>query len=105
MANNCYNSITDVLKDLLPEDVYIQVGVANALVNDGVAVMPDDVSFTIPTYAGWKVRMFRNKFIQNVADLGDGDTWYDYTSVTGEFTPSTAIAEFETFICQAYKPA
>lgn len=101
----CSNDILVVLKAVLPEDVYIQVGVANPLVNGGVAVQPNDTSFTIPSYAGWQVRLFRNKFIQNVADLGDGDTWYDYTSITGEFTPSTPAAATETFIAQAYKPA
>lgn len=101
----CSNDIFDVLKAFLPEDVYILVGIANPLVNDGVAVQPGDTSFTIPSYAGWKVRLFRNKFIQNVKDLGDGDTWYDYTPITGEFTPSTPVAATETFIAQAYKPA
>lgn len=105
MASPCNNDIIDVLKAILPEDVYIYVGQVNPLVNDGVAVMPGDTSFTIPSYAGWKVRMFRNKFLQDVEDLGQGDTWYDYTSITGEFTPSTEIAQYETFICQAYKPA
>lgn len=89
----------------VPNDVYIQVGVANQDVNNGVAVQPDDTSFVVNTFVGWKVRMLRNKALQNVEDLNDGDTWYDYTPITARFTPSTKVLEFETYICQAYKPA
>lgn len=101
----CSNDIIDVLKNLLPNDVYIQVGVANPDVNDGVAVEGGDTSFKILSFIGWKVRVWRNKAVQFPFDMNDGDTWYDYTSITGEFTPSTTIAEFENFYCQAYKPA
>lgn len=101
----CSNDIIDVLKNLLPNDVYIQVGVANPDVNDGAAVAGGDTSFTIPSFIGWKVRLYRNYARQNVKDIGDGNTWYDYTSITGEFTPSSQILEFETYIAEAYKPA
>lgn len=101
----CSNSIQDVLKALLPEDVYFVVGTANARVNEGVAVAPNDSSFTIPSFAGWKVRLIRGGFPQYLSDPGTGNQYFDYTSISGEFTLSTPTGAQEEFICQAYKPA
>lgn len=93
------------LSALFPDDVYIIVGEANPSVNNGVAVQDGNPSFIVNTFVGWKVRLFRNKLLQNIKDLGDGDTWYDYTSITAEFTPSIPAVTGEQFYCQAYKPA
>lgn len=101
----CSNSIQDVLKALLPEDVYIKVGVANPSVNDNTPVQPGDQSFTIPSHAGWKTRLYRNSAIQWIGDPGDGDTYYDYTAISGEYTLSQDVGAGEYFIAQAYKPA
>lgn len=101
----CSNSILIVLKAVLPEDVYIITGVANPLVNDGVAVQEDDQSFTIKSFAGWKTRLIRNSAPQFLGDPQDGNSYFDYTSISGEFTLSQNVVEQDTFIAQAYKPA
>mgnify|MGYP001586362813 CR=1 FL=1 len=101
----CSNDILVVLKAVLPEDVYIKVGVANELVNNNIPVEVGDQSFTVPSHKGWKTRMLRNGAIQWIGDPGDGDTYYDYTSITGEYTLSQSVVGGEFFIAQAYKPA
>jgi len=101
----CSNDILVVLKAVLPEDVYIKVGVANPLVNDNTPVAAGDSSFTIPSHAGWKTRLYRNSAIQWIGDPGDGDTYFDYTAITGEYTLSQDVLNGEFFIAQAYKPA
>lgn len=105
MAESCSNDIRDVLKALLPEDVYIKVGVANPLVNNNVPVVAGNQSFTIPTHAGWKTRLFRNSAIQWIGNPGDGDTYFDYTPISGEYTLSSVVGSGEFFIAQAYKPS
>lgn len=105
MADICTNPIEDVLKAILPEDVYIKVGVSNPLVNEGVPVQIGDQSFTIPSHAGWKTRLYRNGARQWIGDPGNGDTYYDYTSITGEYTLSLQVIGVEYFIAEAYKPA
>lgn len=102
----CSNDILAVLKAVLPEDVYIQVGVADPRVNNGVAVQVDDQSFTIEDFAGWKTRLIRNGAPQFLGNPNNGDTYFDYTSISGEFTLSQkVIDDQERFICQAYKPS
>jgi len=101
----CSNDILIVLKAVLPEDVYIKVGVSNPLVNDGVPVQVGDQSFTVETHAGWKTRLYRNNARQWLGDPGDGDTYFDYTSISGEYTLSQAVVGVEFFIAEAYKPA
>lgn len=105
MANGCTNDIEDVLKAIFPDDVYFVVGTANAKVNGGVAVDPNVSSFTISSFAGWKVRLTRGGIPQYLGDPNTGNQYFDYTSITGEFTLSTPTGNQEEFICQAYKPA
>lgn len=101
MAVNCDNT----LGSIWPDDVYFVVGVANERVNNGTAVQPDDQSFTIPSFVGWKVRMIRGSAPQYQGNPGTGNQHYDYTSITGEFTLSAGAGPQEEFICMAYKPA
>lgn len=97
--------LIDVLRELLPEDVYFVVGVANPSVNGGVAVQPDDISFTIPSFVGWRVRLVRGSVPQYYSNPGTGNTYFDYTSITGEFTLSAPTGPSEEYIAMAYKPA
>ena len=101
----CNRDILDVLKAIIPDDVYIVVGEANPSVNGGVAVQPDDISFTVDTFVGWQGRLLRNGFRQSNKDAGVGDTYFNYTSITGEYTLSSAAQSGDVFICEAYKPA
>lgn len=102
----CNNDIFDVLAAFLPEDVYIITGVPNARVNDGSkAVEEGDQSFTIPDFEGWKTRLIRNGVPQFLGNPGDGNSYFDYTSITAEFTLSQDVVEEDTFIVQAYKPS
>ena len=101
----CSNTIQDVLKALLPDDVYFVVGTANPSVNGGVAVQPNVNSFIIPSFIGWKVRMIRSSSPQYQGNPGTGNQYYDFTAITGEFTLSANTGVDEEFICQAYKPA
>lgn len=101
----CSNTIQDVLKALIPDDVYFVVGVANVSVNGGVAVASGESSFTIPSFAGWKVRLIRSSSPQYLTNPNTGNQYFDYTSISGEFTLSSPTGDSEEFICQAYKPA
>lgn len=94
------------LSALYPDDVYFVVGVANDKVNGGVAVAVGDTSFTIESFKGWKVRLLRNGSLQFLDSAPpNGDTWYQYTSLSGEYTVSQSCQDLEIFIAQAYKPA
>lgn len=101
----CSNDLLDVLKLALPEDVYIVVGTANPLVNDGTAVEPGDQSFTISIHAQWKTRLQRGGFGQQLGNPGTGTTYFEYATISGEYTLSLAAQVGDEFICQAYKPA
>ena len=101
MAVDCDNT----LGSIWPDDVYFVVGVANPSVNGGVAVQNGDNSFTIPSFVGWKVRLVRGSFPQYYTDPGTGTQYFDYTSITAEFTLSSPATTQEEFICSAYKPA
>lgn len=88
------------LSELWPNDVYFVVPASGGqYANDG------DISFIVPTFVGWKARLFRGGLPQYLTDPGDGNSYFDYTSITGEFTLSAAAAQYEIFICQAYKPS
>lgn len=97
--------IIDVLRELLPNDVYFVVGVANPLVNSGTPVQNGDNSFTIPSFKGWKTRLIRGSFPQYLTNPGTGNQYWDYTAITGEFTLSNPAGTNEEFIAMAYKPA
>lgn len=101
MAVSCDNTLSSIW----PDDVYFVVGVANPSVNNGVAVQNGDNSFIIPSFIGWKVRLVRAASPQYYTNPGTGNQYFDYTSITGEFTLSTQAATQEEFICMAYKPA
>jgi hypothetical protein len=91
--------LINVLAELIPDDVYFVVG-------DGSYAADGATSFTVPQFAGWKVRMFRQSLLQYQGeDPGTGNTWYEYSTISGEFTVSVALAEGEEIHCQAYKPA
>lgn len=98
--SRCSNPLSDILK----EDVYFIVGVPNEKVNGGVATQPGDMSFIIEDYIGWKTRLIRGGSPQWLTNPGDGDQYFDYTSITGEFTVSVELAPGEKIICQAVKP-
>jgi len=88
------------LSELLPNDVYFVVAASGGqYANEG------DISFIIPTFVGWKTRLFRSGIPQYLTDPGDGDSYFDYTSITAEFTLSVALGLGEKIICQAYKPS
>lgn len=101
----CENPIQNVLKSLLPDDVYFVVGESNPSVNDGQAVEADTNTFTIPSFIGWKVRLIRGGIPQYQGNPGNGNIFFEYTSITGEFTLTLNTGFQEEFICQAYKPA
>jgi hypothetical protein len=98
---NCDNTLASIW----PDDVYFVVGVANPSVNGGVAVQQGDVSFTIPSMIGWKTRLIRGSLPQYLTNPATGNQYWDYTSITGEFTLSNPAGTQEEFICSAYKPA
>lgn len=100
----CSNELVDILKSLLPDDVYVVVGTPNPNVSGGI-VNAGAQSFTIPIHATWKTRMQRGGFGQPLGDPGTGDTFYEYASITGEYTLSLKAQVGDIFICQAYKPA
>lgn len=94
MTNNCENELSAIW----PDDVYVVVG-PSSLINQG------DMSITIGAFNGWKTRMSRNGANQFKSDPGTGNTYFDYTSITGEFTFSQKATNGEEFIFMAYKPA
>jgi hypothetical protein len=100
----CSNDIIDVLKELLPQDVYFVVGQPNAFVEGGI-VQPNQPSFTIPSFKGWQVRLIRSGFPQYLTNPGTGNIYFDYTPITGEFTLPVNTQLNEEFICMAYKPS
>lgn len=100
----CFNELVEILKSLLPDDVYVIVGTANSDVEGGI-VNAGQQSFTIPTHAGWKTRLQRGGFGQPLGDPGTGETFFEYASITGEYTLSLKTQVGDVFICQAYKPA
>jgi hypothetical protein len=100
MAVNCDNT----LGSIWPDDVYFVVGVANPSVNNGTAVQIGDVSFIIPSFVGWKVRLVRALTPQYLTNPGTGNIYFDYTSITGEFTLSSPASLNEEYIAMAYKP-
>lgn len=88
------------LSQLWPDDVYFVVPASGGSYgNNG------SISFIIPAFKGWKVRMIRNGFPQWLGNPNDGDTYFDFTGITGEFTVSVALVTGEKIICQAYKPS
>lgn len=94
------------LSNIYPDDVYIVVGESNQSVNWGNGVQEGDTSFTIPTFARWKVRLFRNGSLQFLDKAPpNGDSYFNYATLSGEFTLSQQAQLGETFIAQAYKPA
>jgi hypothetical protein len=97
--------LIDVLRELLPEDVYFVVGVANPSVNGGTAVQQGDSSFIITSFKGWKTRLIRGSFPQYLTNPGTGNQYWDYTGITGEFTLSNPAGTDEEFIVMAYKPS
>ena len=93
------------LSAIWPDDVEFIVGVANPLVNEGVPVQAGDSSFVIDSMKGWKVRLFRNAARQTQINPLNGDTYYNYTSLSAEFTLSKNALDEEVFAAEAYKPA
>lgn len=88
------------LSQLWPDDVYFTVPISG-----GQYANAGDISFIIPTFVGWKTRLIRNGIPQYLTNPGDGDSYFDYTAITAEFTLSVALGFEEKIICQAYKPS
>lgn len=84
------------LKDIFPDDVYVVCG-------DTAAIKPGDTTFTIAAFVNWKARMSRGGLSQFFTDPETGNTFFDYSSITGQFTFPAAQDE-EEFIFMAYKP-
>lgn len=94
MAKNCENELSAIW----PDDVYVVCGT-------GERIQPGDMSVVIDEFAGWKGRLSRNGLMQMNSDPGDGDTYFNYTSITGEYTFSQQATDGEKFIMMAGKPA
>lgn len=86
------------LSNIWPDDVYVKCGT-------GQLIEPGAMGITIADHAGWKTRLIRNGSGQMNFDPEDGDTYFNYTSITGEYTFSQAATDGEKFIMMAYKPA
>lgn len=88
----------EILAANWPNDLYITCG-------DGELIEPDAASSTFPTMVGWKIRVFRSSLPLWLGTNPNGNTYFDYTAITGEATWSNPPADDEEFIIQAYKPA
>ncbi len=96
----CEFDILYVLGQVIPDDVYFVVPASGGQYgNNG------DISFVVPAFIGWETRMFRNGWPQFLGNPNNGDTYFDYTGITGEFTLSIPLVTGEVIICQPYKPS
>jgi hypothetical protein len=101
----CNKDILEVLAEVIPEDVYLVIGVANDRVNNNNPVVTDDNTFIIESMIGWKVRLIRNGSPQFMYATSDGDSWFEFSSILGQVTVSQNLGNGEKLIIQAYKPA
>lgn len=88
----------NTLGSIWPDDIYVVCGA-------GELVLPEAASSTFPTMIGWKVRVIRGGSPLWLTNPGNGNSYFDYTALTGEATWSDVPVNGEAFIIQAYKPA